>query len=595
MNIFRAKSSLETLNCFFRNSRFIHTQSQNINSQNISFMSGNQSILLESGRSWFEIESLFKKKPATIKCSNIKSDELSKHQNLQRVHLPGNFADMQPYYKISKFNYHSLRQVLLRSGFKRSPMPPSVANELQEPELQPGLIQRDSQRSLEEAMQHMKMHIADPRYPWNFFWGRHLPGHMYKFFNPFQKSNHFPGTTTIGRKDDMAHNLIRMENRLQWREDEVFYPKTFDLPTQRNLLIQDMHQNPTKKYIVKPSNSSCGRGIYIISSGEFTKIPARDAGSFVVQHYIDNPHLINGLKYDLRLYVGVSSFNPLKVYLFADGLTRFATEKYSNNLTNVFSQLTNYSINKYSSSFIKNEDEDDDSCGNKWSIRALKEYYETQGIDHHKMWKDVEEIIVKTLISCEDIVNTKTSKFMNENHDNCFEFFGFDIMFDDNLKPWLIEVNLLPSLSIPTPIDKKIKLNALGQMFDIVGLHAYNRSKLEEEVERCFHFVNGYEPFSSITGRKMSISTEHQSSLLNGEKIFTPKQRFIIQNAEDELHRKGHYKRIYPPIEDDVRKYDKCFIETNPNNETLIQWEEFKQSQLSQGKALKQILSLIDN
>lgn len=286
------------------------------------------SLLLESGRSWFEIESLFKNKPATIKCSSIKSDHLSKHQTLSRVHLPGDFADRQPYFRISRFNYHSLRQVLLRSGMKRSPMPMSMqeaeASMQQQQALQPTLIRRE--KEIMEANKELRSLLVDPRYPWNFFWGRHLPGSLYKHFNPFQRVNHFPGTTSIGRKDAMAFNLKRLENRMNWSEEELFYPKTFELPTQREELLADMRNNPLKQYILKPSNSSCGRGIYIINASETNKLPTSKTESFVVQHYIDNPHLINGLKYDLRLYVGVSSFNPLKVFLFPDGLTRFATE-----------------------------------------------------------------------------------------------------------------------------------------------------------------------------------------------------------------------------------------------------------------------------
>ena len=48
----------------------------------------------------------------------------------------------------------------------------------------------------------------------------------------------------------------------------------------------------------------------------------------IVQEYIKNPYLINGFKFDLRIYVAVTSFNPLRIYIYNDGLTRFATKKY---------------------------------------------------------------------------------------------------------------------------------------------------------------------------------------------------------------------------------------------------------------------------
>ena len=56
----------------------------------------------------------------------------------------------------------------------------------------------------------------------------------------------------------------------------------------------------------------------------------------------------------------VTSFNPLKVYMYSDGLVRFATEKYNNDpnqLTKKFIHLTNFSVNKKSSKFVKNADQ----------------------------------------------------------------------------------------------------------------------------------------------------------------------------------------------------------------------------------------------
>lgn len=79
----------------------------------------------------------------------------------------------------------------------------------------------------------------------------------------------------------------------------------------------------------------------------------------IVSTYIDRPLLINGKKFDMRMYVLVSSFHPLRAYLYEEGLARFATENYTNDanvLKNKFVHLTNFSINKRNTkNYVKNE------------------------------------------------------------------------------------------------------------------------------------------------------------------------------------------------------------------------------------------------
>jgi len=74
----------------------------------------------------------------------------------------------------------------------------------------------------------------------------------------------------------------------------------------------------------------------------------------IVSKYIDNPLLINGHKFDLRIYVCITSYEPLRIYIYKEGLARFASEKYSlkDAKTNLFNHLTNYSINKKNSNFV---------------------------------------------------------------------------------------------------------------------------------------------------------------------------------------------------------------------------------------------------
>ena len=79
----------------------------------------------------------------------------------------------------------------------------------------------------------------------------------------------------------------------------------------------------------------------------------------MVSRYIDNPLLCFGHKFDLRLYVIVTSFEPLRVYLYREGLVRFASESYNNDdiisEQSKFSHLTNYSINKNNINYVQND------------------------------------------------------------------------------------------------------------------------------------------------------------------------------------------------------------------------------------------------
>ena len=127
-------------------------------------------------------------------------------------------------------------------------------------------------------------------------------------------------------------------------------------------------------YILKPNASSCGRGITVL--GPTDPIPKK--GGYLVSKYLANPHLIDGLKYDLRIYVLVTSYDPLKIYLFREGLVRFATEKYStnpNSLKKRFIHLTNYSVNKKAEGYVRNQDKaggdnngEEEERSSKWNL-----------------------------------------------------------------------------------------------------------------------------------------------------------------------------------------------------------------------------------
>ena len=85
------------------------------------------------------------------------------------------------------------------------------------------------------------------------------------------------------------------------------------------------------------------------------------------------------------------------------------------------------------------------------------------------MWSRTYDVILKTILCGENYVQNAMKK--NGTHrTNCFELFGYDIMLDSNLKPWLIEINLSPSLACDSALDLEIKNNLLTDMFNLIGI-----------------------------------------------------------------------------------------------------------------------------
>jgi hypothetical protein len=83
------------------------------------------------------------------------------------------------------------------------------------------------------------------------------------------------------------------------------------------------------------------------------------------------------------------------------------------------------------------------------------------------LWSRIYDVFIKTL-SCGEHYVLQAQKKNNLHRQNCFEVFGFDILLDSDLKPWLVEVNLSPSLSCDSPLDLAIKANLVADTFNLV-------------------------------------------------------------------------------------------------------------------------------
>ena len=123
----------------------------------------------------------------------------------------------------------------------------------------------------------------------------------------YQKINHFPGMHVITRKNYLAWTLSRMQKLLP--EEYNFFPKTWVLPSD-SAELRSMSR-VRRPFIVKPAASCQGRGIYITTSVNDIKLK----DNTVVQEYISNPLLLDGLKFDLRIYALITSVEPLNICL----------------------------------------------------------------------------------------------------------------------------------------------------------------------------------------------------------------------------------------------------------------------------------------
>eukprot|EP00752_Nemacystus_decipiens_P009213 g8229.t1 len=190
---------------------------------------------------------------------------------------------------------------------------------------------------------------------WRLLWSsQHLRSHVFRNLKRGQRINSFPRTYECTRKDALSRNMNRM-SQVHGARHFGFVPRGFVLPAEREAVREAMQDTSEgEAWIVKPASSACGRGIYITKN--FSGLPAGTGseGNWIAQRYVENPLLLDGLKFDLRLYVAVTCFRPLRVYMHEEGLCRLATEPYRNDpqsFGNRFIHLTNYSINRKSSRY----------------------------------------------------------------------------------------------------------------------------------------------------------------------------------------------------------------------------------------------------
>ena len=422
-----------------------------------------------------------------------------------------------------------------------------------------------------------------------------------------QKVNRFVGMLEICRKKPLAKNMNRMAKHFPGG-DYGFVPKSYTLPAERSELESALASGKKKKtFIVKPDAGCQGKGIVMVQTvsqlGRALKM-LEGTGDAVAQRYIHKPLLINGFKFDLRIYILVLSCRPLRMYIYKDGIVRFCTEKYSSpnaeNLNDVCMHLTNYAVNKRNDKFEFNESASTTDEGSKWTLAGFREWCEANGHDYEVLWAKISKMCVKTVASIQPHLETqygtvsdammKTTNMSstsaaaaaattttegggggggvrgggggdsaNGDHGfHCFEMLGLDVLIDSKLEPWLVEVNHSPSLTTDTPLDRQVKWSLIHDTLTIIGVDGRSirkhKRQMRESVKMRLYGDSGggSQPSSSFTatGPSNTSNTSSTSSTTSVPKALSSSyEEYMAWRTKHEQKHCGQYERIYP-VED---------------------------------------------
>lgn len=240
-------------------------------------------------------------------------------------------------------------------------------------------------------------------------------------------------------------------------------------------------------WILKAGAKSRGRGIELFTNivDLYSHIQKSYDSIWVAQKYIEKPLIIIRKKFDIRVWILVTSVRPLTVWMFLTPYLRFTAEDYDPcQIENKFMHLTNASINK--KAHIKREHEVGQYkiSDNMWESADFdnylaQEYSTVKNALSDEVIPQIKQGVIDSLLAAQEIMNHRTRSH---------ELFGYDFMVDEDLNVWLIEVNSSPSMEYSTPITKKLVMAMMPQIVRILLDHNHGEATSREVGDRIEEF-----------------------------------------------------------------------------------------------------------
>ncbi|XP_059614470.1 tubulin polyglutamylase TTLL6-like [Phlebotomus argentipes] len=409
----------------------------------------------------------------------------------------------------------------------------------------------------------MGFRLVDTDQAWNILWADGpLSPDLVRQIKPSQSVNHFPGMQELSMKRCLARNLNRMARFFP--DDYDIFPRTWCLPLQLNDAQEYSRSRPSTVFILKPDHGSQGRGIRLCRNLRATSMTQEKV---ICQEYVKNPLLIDGYKFDMRVYVLIISMDPLKVFVYNEGLARFATNKYHqpsiSNRGDIFMHLTNYSLNKNSQNFCS-----DKESGSKRNFTVLNKILQTSDINVQELWNKIDDVILKTILSAYTTLKHIYRATFHQHRSGCFEVLGFDILIDKKLRPLILEVNQSPSFHTNEEVDQEVKESLIRDTFRLVlsaKRKCGNFRVLWPNTEKESYTKYLDHPSTLFAATKNAqIRQEINENALNSVQK-TPETKIVVKMPDCRL-----YNDWQPMQLDDIRSKDHNRVYSLAQRETLV-------------------------
>lgn len=304
---------------------------------------------------------------------------------------------------------------------------------------------------------------------WDSCWYTGMPDQdVFEHLTPTRSVNHIPGNNGLTIKSYLWKTLREARNHLAGRPQAArmdYFPETFLMPADYRALQLAAFKDPERMWLRKPVNSSRGRGVGLVD--DVAAAPRDD--EWMIQSYLARPHLMNGHKYVLRLYVLISSVEPLRAYVYHEGFAKLASEAYDlEDTSNVFAHLTNPDINA--------TNENVEAPVVFIGLGSYRQWLRDDGHDDLTLFDRIHDLLRLTVISVRERM-VRRLKTVEADTRGCYELLGIDCMVDADFKPWILECNLSPSLEVcAAPEDggvfeRETKSQLVADMVSLLGLN----------------------------------------------------------------------------------------------------------------------------